>query len=141
MPTASAHTPAWSIPTYAYISASPDPVGVGGLRGLENKQNGLARVTVDSVKAEATKTYRAHLDTLRLKTAEVLATYGPTLTELKDDDWVGIYFDVGSAAALLGGGMDNYLVQARMRDIRQAATQSDPAAWLRGRLVTNEKED
>jgi hypothetical protein len=29
IPTASAHTPAWSIPTYAYITAEPDPVGVG----------------------------------------------------------------------------------------------------------------
>ncbi len=28
-PTASAHTPAWEIPTYAFINVSPDPVGVG----------------------------------------------------------------------------------------------------------------
>ena len=28
MPTASAHDPPYNIPTYAYISASPDPVGV-----------------------------------------------------------------------------------------------------------------
>jgi hypothetical protein len=27
-PSASAHTPAWDIPTYAYISVSPNPVGV-----------------------------------------------------------------------------------------------------------------
>jgi hypothetical protein len=97
------------------------------------------RVTAaDSVDTEARKTYRAHLDTLRQKTGEILATYGPTLTELGDDDWVGVYYDVGSAAALLGGGMDDYLVQARMRDVRQAAAQSDPAAWLAQRLVTNE---
>src|ERR1035438_41526 len=25
----SAHTPAWNIPTYAYVNVSPDPVGVG----------------------------------------------------------------------------------------------------------------
>jgi hypothetical protein len=99
------------------------------------------RVTaVDSVDTEARKAYREHLDTLRRKTGEILATYGPTLTELGDDDWVGIYYAVGSAAALLGGGMDDYLVQARMRDVRQAAAQSDPAAWLAQRLVTNEKE-
>jgi hypothetical protein len=30
LPFANAHTPAWTIPTYAYIVASPDPVGVGG---------------------------------------------------------------------------------------------------------------
>ncbi len=26
---ASAHTPAWEIPTFAYVTVSPDPVGVG----------------------------------------------------------------------------------------------------------------
>lgn len=26
---ASAHTPAWNIPTHAYIAVTPDPVGVG----------------------------------------------------------------------------------------------------------------
>jgi len=95
---------------------------------------------VDSVDTEARKAYQEHLDTLRRKTGEILATYGPTLTELRDDDWVGIYYAVGSAAALLGGGMDDYLVQARMRDVRQAAAQSDPGAWLAQRLVTNEKD-
>ena len=29
IPNASAHTPAWNIPTYAYIFAAPDPIGVG----------------------------------------------------------------------------------------------------------------
>ena len=29
IPSASAHTPPWSIPTYAYINVSPNPVGVG----------------------------------------------------------------------------------------------------------------
>ena len=29
MPTASAHTPGWNIPTYAYIFAAPNPIGVG----------------------------------------------------------------------------------------------------------------
>jgi len=100
------------------------------------------RVTAaDSVAAEARKAYGEHLDTLRRKTGEILATYGPTLTELEDDDWVGIYYAVGSAAALLSGGMDDYLVQARMGDIREASAQSDPAAWLAQRLVTNEKEE
>ena len=95
----------------------------------------------DSLDTEARERYRQHLDTLRRKTVEILATYGPTLTELRDDSWVGIYYDVGSAAALLSGGTDNYLVQARMRDIRQAAAQSDPEGWLAQRLVTNEQED
>ncbi len=29
VPTASAHTPPWQIPTYAYINAAPNPTGVG----------------------------------------------------------------------------------------------------------------
>jgi len=29
LPTANAHTPAWSIPTYSYCSVSPNPMGVG----------------------------------------------------------------------------------------------------------------
>jgi outer membrane protein assembly factor BamB len=29
IPNASAHTPAWSIPTYAYINVAPNPIGVG----------------------------------------------------------------------------------------------------------------
>ncbi len=29
MPMTSAHTPPWTIPTYAYIVASPDPIGIG----------------------------------------------------------------------------------------------------------------
>jgi len=29
LPTASAHTPTWQIPTFAYIQAIPDPIGVG----------------------------------------------------------------------------------------------------------------
>ena len=29
VPNAGAHTPAWSLPTFAYINASPNPVGVG----------------------------------------------------------------------------------------------------------------
>ena len=34
MPSAQAHTPAWTIPTYAYIVASPDRVGVGQTMAL-----------------------------------------------------------------------------------------------------------
>ena len=29
MPNVSAHTPAWNIPTYAYINVAPNPIGVG----------------------------------------------------------------------------------------------------------------
>ncbi len=33
VPSAGAHTPPWQIPTFAYINASPNPVGVG--QGVE----------------------------------------------------------------------------------------------------------
>ncbi len=29
IPSANAHTPAWTIPTYAFITVSPNPIGVG----------------------------------------------------------------------------------------------------------------
>ncbi len=29
LPIANAHTPAWTIPTYAYLAVSPNPIGVG----------------------------------------------------------------------------------------------------------------
>jgi hypothetical protein len=139
----------------AYFGGSAEPQYVPGYGVIFRKNARLntsrtfvamskvpaTRVAADSSEAAARKTYRAHLDTLRLRTAEILATYGPTLTQLKGDDWVGLYYDVGSAAALLNGGMDDYLVQARMGDIRQAAGRGDAAAWLEAHLVTNEKEE
>ncbi len=136
-----------------YFGGSADPQYVPGYGVIFRKNarmstsrtfsevRGDARATVDSLRTKGLETYQAHLDTLRQKTVELLADYGPTLTELGDDDWVGLYYDVGSAAALISSGLGDYLVQARMRDIRQAATQSDPAQWLMSRLVTNEKEE
>jgi len=78
---------------------------------------------------EQRQAYTAHLADLKEKTAEILATYGPTLTGMNDDDWVGVFYDVGSAAGLLEGGISNFLVQARMADVRQAGRQADGAAW------------
>jgi hypothetical protein len=34
LPTANAHTPAWNIPTYAYVTASPNPWGIGSAEPL-----------------------------------------------------------------------------------------------------------
>jgi hypothetical protein len=139
----------WSV----YFGGSAEPQYVPGY-GVIFRKNGrmntarafvsmpgaaFRELAADTVAVAARTTYREHLDTLRHRTVELLAIYGPTLTELNDDDWVGIYYNVGSAAALLTGGVDDYLVQARMGDIRQAAGQSDPAAWLEERLVTNER--
>jgi hypothetical protein len=85
--------------------------------------------------------YTEHLADLKAKTAEILATYGPTLTGLDDSDWVGVFYNVGSGAGLLEGGISNYLVQAMMMDVRQAGVQADGASWLLDRLVTNEKQE
>lgn len=96
------------------------------------------RQRIDESTEEQTEAYRDHLDSLKQSTAEILATYGPTLTQMNDDDWVGIFYNVGSAAGLLEGGMTDFLVQARMSDIRAAAGQADSLA---AQLVTNEKQD
>lgn len=112
------------------------PSGAGG----EISVQGL-RQRIDESTEEQRQVYSEHLANLKQQTAEILATYGPTLTEMSDDEWVGVYYDVGSAAGLLEGGISNFLVQARMGDIRQAANQADGPDWLLGRLVTNEKQE
>lgn len=100
------------------------------------------RQRIDESTEEQRQAYTEHLADLKQKTAEILATYGPTLTELNDEGWVGVYYNVGSAAGLLEGGITNFLVQARMEEIRQAGQlEADGAAWLLDRLVTNEKRD
>lgn len=99
------------------------------------------RQRIDASTEEGHQAYTEHLADLAQKTAEILATYGPTLTQMSDDAWVGVYYDVGPAAGLLEGGITNFLVQARMEDIRQAGYEADGAAWLLDRLVTNEKQD
>ena len=52
-----------------------------------------------------------------------------------------MYYNVGSAAGLLEGGISNFLVQARMADIRQAGNEPEGATWLAERLVTNERQN
>jgi len=99
------------------------------------------RERIEQSTEEQREFYAQHLADLKDQTAAILATYGPTLTGLDDDAWVGIYYNVGSAAGLLEGGISNFLVQARMSDVRQAGSQADGAAWLLDRLVTNEKQE
>ena len=48
IPNAGAHTPAWNIPTYAYVNATPNPAGVGQqvlivmwINELEPSANGI----------------------------------------------------------------------------------------------------
>jgi len=94
---------------------------------------------VIGLREKSTESWAEHLVTLKQKSAELLAIYGPTLTELPDEEWVAFYFNVGSSLDLLQGGMDFFLVQARMRDVREAGGKGDTgAAWLQQRLVTNE---
>ncbi len=94
---------------------------------------------VSSLREKSSESWAEHLVTLKQKSAELLAIYGPTLTELPDEEWVAFYFNVGSSLDLLQGGMDYFLVQARMRDVREAGAKGDAgAAWLLERLVTNE---
>ena len=51
---ANAHTPPWEIPTYAYILAAPNPVGVG------QKVNVIMWLDLTFPNAATTNTYRWH---------------------------------------------------------------------------------
>jgi hypothetical protein len=119
-----------------------------GLIRRATRERGSAGVNVETLREqleqgteEQRQAYTEHLADLKEKTSAVLATYGPTLTELNDSDWVGVFYNVGSAAGLLEGGISNFLVQATMADVRQAGAQADGATWLLSRLVTNEKQE
>jgi hypothetical protein len=104
---------------------------------VETERRTQADVT--GLREKSMESWAEHLATLKQKSAELLAIYGPTLTELPDEEWVAFYFNVGSGLDLLQGGMDYFLVQARMRDVREAGSKGDAgAAWLKDRLVTNE---
>lgn len=98
-------------------------------------------VGLDVLSEESREKIALHLKELRKKTAEIMAIYGSTMTELNDSEWIGINYDIGSTAEFLQSGTNNYLVLARMSDIREAARQSDGAEWLLSRLVTNEKTE
>ncbi len=107
-------------------------------RARDVYQRVLVMTGEEAVEASREKLHE-HFDNLKHKTAEILATYGSTLTELNADEWVGINYEVGSSAGLLQAGVSNYMVLARMSDVLQALRQSDGAQWLLERLVTNEK--
>ncbi len=97
---------------------------------------------IEGATEESREKIQEHLENLKKKTATILATYGTTLTELKDEEWIGINYDVGSAASLLQSGVSNFLVLARMSRVREAAHQGGNAAdWLLEHLVTNEKSE
>ncbi|MFC1628713.1 hypothetical protein ACFL3H_06320 [Gemmatimonadota bacterium] len=124
----------------------PDPPGSrSGAGNTETESRvtyrGMLSMTGEEASEASRERLREHFDNLKQKTAEVFATYGNTLTELKADEWVGINYEVGSSAGLLQSGVSNYMVLARMSDVLQALRQSDGVAWLLERLVTNEKMD
>jgi len=138
--------------TLELVAPPPPPPAPGDTTGrvevkerakdLEEQAKQLAesyRARVVRQREESQENYRKHLEELKHKTAGLLVDYGPTLTELSPEEWVGIYYNVGSASSLLAGGMEDFLVQARMRDIREAAGRGEGGAgWLLDRLVTNE---
>jgi hypothetical protein len=91
---------------------------------------------------ESAEKMAQHLEMLKSKTAEILATYGTTLTELDDSEWIGINFEVGSAAGLLQSGVSDYLVLVQMHRVREASDHgADAADWLKGYIVTNAKQE
>ena len=91
---------------------------------------------------ESAEKMTQHLDMLKSRFAEILTTYGTTLTELDDSEWIGINFEVGSAAGLLQSGVSEFLVLVQMNRVREAVRQgADAADWLKDHIVTNEKQE
>jgi hypothetical protein len=83
IPTASAHNPAWEIPTYAYIQALPNPVGVGQsitVYVFLDKTFGSLPGTVNS-NAALTNTYRFH-------NYQVVITAPDNKTETRNFDYI-----------------------------------------------------
>lgn len=97
---------------------------------------------IEEQHVESAEKMTRHLDMLKSKFAEIMTTYGTTLTELDDSEWCGINFEVGSAASLLQSGVSEYLVLVQMHRIREAAGHgTDAADWLKDHIVTNERQE
>lgn len=122
------------------LVAPPEPPAASGRARTDTRRESIS-IALEAATEESRGKIEEHLDNLRRKTAEILATYGNTLTRLGADEWVGINYEVGSAAGLLQSGVSNFLVLARMSDVREAFRQGDAADWLYERLVTNEKPE
>ena len=64
IPNVNAHTPAWSIPTYAYIWAAPNPIGVGQTvhvyMWLDSVFGAAGTATVGTSEALLSNNYRFH---------------------------------------------------------------------------------
>ena len=77
VPNVSAHTPAWQIPTYAYILAAPDPVGVG------QKVNVIMWIGQTFNSAAYINTYRFHNYNLTITAPDGTkeTTIFPTVTD------------------------------------------------------------
>jgi hypothetical protein len=125
----------------ATLSDPPEPDEVTAEARVSAEARRFTAV-IEGATEESRGKIQEHLENLKKKTAAILATYGTTLTELKDEEWIGINYDVGSAASLLQSGVSNFLVLARMSRVREAARQGGNAAdWLLEHLVTNEKSE
>jgi hypothetical protein len=133
--------------------AAPDPdvpppaassraaAGATAERQAREVYRGLMSLSGQEMTEASREKLLEHFRNLKQKTAEILATYGSTLTELEADEYVVINYEVGSSAGMLQGGVTNYMVLAKMSDVLQARRQSDGAEWLLERLITNEKSD
>jgi len=122
----------------------PSPPADADARTVDRRPPTVSRrvpILIQEHSEESEEKLTEHLNMLKLKTAEILVTYGTTLTELDDSEWLGINFEVGSAASLLQSGVSEFLVLVQMHRVREAADHgADAAAWLMENIVTNEKK-
>lgn len=132
---------------FLMVSEAPDaPAPVADTeRRVEERIRATTRRMVTLIEeqhVESAEKMTRHLDMLKSKFAEIMTTYGTTLTELDDSEWIGINFEVGSAASLLQSGVSEYLVLVQMHRIREAAGHgTDAADWLKDHIVTNERQE
>jgi len=125
----------------ATLPEPPEPDEVAAEARVSARARRLT-AAIEGATEESREKIQEHLENLKKKTAAILATYGTTLTELKDEEWIGINYEVGSAASLLQSGVSNFLVLARMSRVREAARQGgNSAEWLLEHLVTNKKPE
>src|SRR5512135_2429346 len=82
LPISSAHTPAWTIPTYAFISIQPDPVGLG--------QFIFVNFWIDKVPSTANGAYGDRWENFTVKVTKPDASV-TTLGPFRSDDVGGAF--------------------------------------------------
>ncbi len=82
---------------------------------------------------------REAVDALKKELVDALLDYGPTLTELRDDQWLALAAFLDGNELLGGDEGTRLLLKVRMRDLRQAATGSLSRDAAKAKVVVEER--